>query len=301
MRRLLPLTNRFGNRITSMNPGGRSDWDIPQSEANALISLYNATGGPSWTNKTNWLTDPVVDNWYGITVTGGHVTQIDLNTNNLVGTIPATFIQQFPNLTLLYLRTNAGLSGSVAGWVLPASLVSLSIYSTSVSGDISGWVLPASLAYFRIDSTSVNGDISGWVLPASLANFRIYSTSVNGDISGWVLPASLVEFFIYSTSVSNAPSLAAGALAIRNYQYQNCSLSQAHVDAVLAAVYAERADVSYATPILNLGANDSVPSGAYADEDPPTTGLGYVYELANDPEVEGFNTWTITYYGGEAP
>lgn len=28
---------------------------IPSSERQALIDLYNATNGPSWTNKTGWL------------------------------------------------------------------------------------------------------------------------------------------------------------------------------------------------------------------------------------------------------
>ena len=59
--------------------------DVLQIEANALIRFYNATAGAAWTSDTNWLTDPVVNNWQGVTVVGGHVTQIDLNTNNLVG------------------------------------------------------------------------------------------------------------------------------------------------------------------------------------------------------------------------
>ncbi len=28
---------------------------IPASERAALVALYNATNGPNWTNKTNWL------------------------------------------------------------------------------------------------------------------------------------------------------------------------------------------------------------------------------------------------------
>lgn len=32
----------------------------------ALIALYNATKGDSWTNKTNWLSDRPPDEWFGI-------------------------------------------------------------------------------------------------------------------------------------------------------------------------------------------------------------------------------------------
>ncbi len=28
---------------------------IPQSERDALVALYNATGGDNWTDNTNWL------------------------------------------------------------------------------------------------------------------------------------------------------------------------------------------------------------------------------------------------------
>ncbi len=55
----------------------------------ALIAIYNALGGPNWFNKTNWLstTQPIYK-WYGVTVSDGRVTQLDLTDNNLVGEIP---------------------------------------------------------------------------------------------------------------------------------------------------------------------------------------------------------------------
>jgi hypothetical protein len=75
---------------------------------------------------------------------------------------------------------------------------------------------------------------------------------------------------------------------------QDCGLLQARVNNVLADLYANRAGFTYATPAANLSGTNAAPSGTYADEDPPTTGQGYRYELENDPEAEGFNTWTIT-------
>ena len=44
-----------------------------------------------------------------------------------------------------------------------------------------------------------------------------------------------------------------------------------------------------------IGGTNAAPSGTYADEDPPTTGKGFIYELENDPESEGFRAWTFTY------
>ena len=136
--------------------------------------------------------------------------------------------------------------------------------------------------------------ISGWVLPASLVNFYVYSTSVSGDISSWVLPASLVYFNVSSTSVSGSPIFTSAA-ALSNFQYQTCALPQATVDLIVSRIYARRASFTAAAPSANVGGTNAAPSGTYADEDPPVTGKGYIYELVNDPEIEGFKKWAITY------
>ncbi|WP_346861033.1 leucine-rich repeat protein [uncultured Draconibacterium sp.] len=54
----------------------------------ALVALYNASDGPNWTNNTNWLTSPL-DTWYGVGIANGRVVSLDLNNNNLVGTLPS--------------------------------------------------------------------------------------------------------------------------------------------------------------------------------------------------------------------
>jgi hypothetical protein len=70
-------------------------------------------------------------------------------------------------------------------------------------------------------------------------------------------------------------------------------MNQANVDNFLEALYTQRMNFTWATPTVSL-ASCAAPSGAYADEDPPTTGNGYRYELVNDPETEGFFKWAIT-------
>ncbi|HYC86943.1 MAG TPA: T9SS type A sorting domain-containing protein [Chryseosolibacter sp.] len=50
----------------------------------ALVSLYNSTGGPAWTTRTNWLTGNVAT-WHGVTVDGTDVIGLDLSGNNLQG------------------------------------------------------------------------------------------------------------------------------------------------------------------------------------------------------------------------
>jgi len=48
----------------------------------ALVALYNWTNGSGWTNNSNWRTGPV-DTWYGVTVSGGRVTRLELASNGL--------------------------------------------------------------------------------------------------------------------------------------------------------------------------------------------------------------------------
>ena len=64
------------------------------SNREALIALYESTGGESWTNTINseqpWLVndpDSSISDWFGVTVEDGLVTRLDLPNNNLSGQI----------------------------------------------------------------------------------------------------------------------------------------------------------------------------------------------------------------------
>ena len=91
----------------------------PPSDRDVLVSLYDATGGPMWTNSGNWLTDAPLGEWYGVTTqTDGSVLALFLGRNNLSGQIPPEF-GNLANLNRLDLGANR-LSG-----VIPAELGTL--------------------------------------------------------------------------------------------------------------------------------------------------------------------------------
>jgi hypothetical protein len=53
----------------------------PDAQLAALLSLYNATGGPHWVNTTGWSSVPRIDpctagalSWFGVTCNGTNVT-----------------------------------------------------------------------------------------------------------------------------------------------------------------------------------------------------------------------------------
>jgi len=96
-----------------------------------LVAFYNAMNGPGWTNKTNWLMGHV-NTWFGVTLdTGGRVKTLALPTNQVRGTVPASFVT-LAALTTLNLQNSAGT-------ILPAtinqlgSLTSLNMIGCSLS------------------------------------------------------------------------------------------------------------------------------------------------------------------------
>ena len=72
----------------------------------ALGELHNGTDGANWTNATNWASAAPLDEWYGVvTDTGGRVTELNLEENNLRGPLPPG-LGQLTNLSFLGLHTN---------------------------------------------------------------------------------------------------------------------------------------------------------------------------------------------------
>jgi hypothetical protein len=112
---------------------------VPTSERDALVALYNSTNGNSWSNNSNWNSSEPVASWYGIRTTNiggaGHVSEINLGSNNLTGTIPME-IGDFPQLTNLGLWAN-----QITGNIPPeignlTNLVVLDISPNTFSGTI---------------------------------------------------------------------------------------------------------------------------------------------------------------------
>jgi len=66
---------------------------LSPTDSLALKAFYDATGGPGWTNRSNWLaTNVKVEDWFGVTVENNKVVAINLPSNNLTGNVPADVI-----------------------------------------------------------------------------------------------------------------------------------------------------------------------------------------------------------------
>jgi Leucine-rich repeat (LRR) protein len=78
---------------------------VTKEEYDALVALYNSTNGNNWVNNTNWLSDKPVDEWYGVETSNGFVHSLNLDNNNLDGTILSD-IRYLSNLFVLSLNNN---------------------------------------------------------------------------------------------------------------------------------------------------------------------------------------------------
>jgi Leucine-rich repeat (LRR) protein len=72
----------------------------------SLRLFYDKTGGPNWTNKTNWITTPLATgNWQGVTIANNRVTAVSLPGNNITGPVPQLFAD-IAHLTVVNLANN---------------------------------------------------------------------------------------------------------------------------------------------------------------------------------------------------
>ena len=162
------------------DPFGFAPSDIPQAEADALIAFYDATGGDDWTTNTGWKTDTTVGNWYGVTVAGGHVTELDLSDNNLSTTaaeVSALDLSALTGLASIDLSDNS-MSAAVVGAFLEvfeaAGLTDGTIdLSGNTSPDYGTEGSPSAAAYAVGDLISrgyiltLDGTVPDWVLDLS--------------------------------------------------------------------------------------------------------------------------------------
>ena len=88
------------------NTWGYGFAQLPSPDREALVALYNATGGANWTNNDSWLTNALIGQWHGVTTDSeGRVTELNLTSNQLKGEIPPE-LASLTNLTILSLWGN---------------------------------------------------------------------------------------------------------------------------------------------------------------------------------------------------
>lgn len=157
--------------------------DIPVSECQALVDLYDSTNGKQWKDSTNWLTAPFACNWYGVTCSADHVVELRQDDNNLSGPLPAS-IGNLSELKIFFFPRNK-LSGA-----LPTTLGNLThlLFLVLPNNQLSG-PLPFTLGnltnlyYVDVSWNQLSGPIPATIGNlANLTQLLLYRNQLSGPI-----------------------------------------------------------------------------------------------------------------------
>jgi hypothetical protein len=136
--------------------------EIPSTECEALVALYNSTNGPDWADNNGWLAADTPCSWSGIECTNDYVHDISLGYNQLTGILPP----ELGNLSHLH---GLGLSSNRLYGPIPAELGNLSeLVTLEMSGNQLTGPVPAELGDLsKLRSLSLgNNQLSGSIPPA---------------------------------------------------------------------------------------------------------------------------------------
>ena len=199
----------------------------PPTDRDALVALYEGTGGPGWRNDGGWLTAAPLRDWHGVEVDAqGRVIGLILSENELSGEIPPE-LGELSNLEYLWLPDNA-LSGEI-----PPELGGLSNLERLVLGGnelLSGAIPPELGGLSNLEGLDLSyNELSGAIPPelGGLSNLRWLFLHEN-ELSGAIPPelgrlSNLEPLYLSRNELSGAipPELGRLSNLERLYLHEN--------------------------------------------------------------------------------
>ena len=220
-----------GNRTADCTDAGDlATLGINQPECQVLEAFWNATAGADgtgWTEEREdengtlaaWGTVSNVSTWLGVTVSGGHVTQLTLRDHNLSGALPTTAgstLGDLPSLTRLDLPYNnitGGLS-SLAG--LEDTLEILLLGNNQLTADLSDIQTFTNLTRLNLNHSpdsqgNVTGDLSAVAGLVHLTQLDLSHQQITGDLANIAALDSLETLVLMGNNIHGDIAAFAGA------------------------------------------------------------------------------------------
>ncbi len=197
-------------------PTREGEFSACNEDRSDLIKLYEAMGGPSWTNSRDWLTDAPLDDWHGIAVdrATGRVAGMNLSRNNLSGEIPPEirFLSQLEFLRLDYNR--------LRGEIPPEIGELTELVRLDLDGNLFRGRIPAEIGNLKnLRTLWLGGNQMTGPLPpemgnlASLQDLYLYEARFEGSIpEEFAGLTELLELHIWDTRIEGPLPESLGAL-----------------------------------------------------------------------------------------
>ncbi len=186
--------------------------EIPSTECEVLVTLYNSTDGANWKDHSGWLETNTPCSWDKVTCSAGHVSELKLYYNQLSGTIP-------PELSLLSHLTVLSLSRNELSGTIPPELSLLSHLTVLYlsRNELTGTIPPELSLLSNLTGLYLSRNELTGTIPAELAQLSnltvlyLYSNQLSGTIPPELAQLSnLTELYLYDNQLSGTipPELA---------------------------------------------------------------------------------------------
>ncbi len=158
-------------------------------ERGTLVSIYQATGGPQWYDRSGWMNSPGTEcSWKGVTCNDqGYIVGLSLPWNNLAGTIPPTICN------LAYLQ-ELNLAGFGLGGDLPSSLWDcLHLTSLDLDGNrLTGRIPPQISNLKDLEELNLSGNLVAGILPPEIGQLgKLRQLALWGNRLSGPIPAEM--------------------------------------------------------------------------------------------------------------
>ncbi len=136
---------------------------VLEKDSLALVAFYDSLGGPNW--KNTWDLSDSVSNWYGITLSGNRVSEIDLRRNDLQGHLPPQ-IGDLDSVKTIFLLGNQ-INGTIPEEIGNLThLEALYLNNNNLQGPLPATLGNCSnLKVLRLENNQISGEI-----PSELGN-----------------------------------------------------------------------------------------------------------------------------------
>lgn len=223
---------------------------VSTADHNALVALYDSTGGDNWINNRNWKSSQKVSSWYGVKISFGRVTGLNLAFNRLKGKLPGLIsdLTSLENLNLYYNNLSGSIPESITGLaelrtiqfhnndlegVIPElignldKLEVLSLYGNSLGGSFPGSIGGASsLKKILVQNNTIEGNIpEGIGALSDLEELNLSNNKLEGSVPDTIGSLGQLSLFMVSNNdLSGSLPLSLGKLS--SLEYLNLSNNQ---------------------------------------------------------------------------